>query len=54
MRPGEVAIAVGSVGGYELITPKIAILSMAKDDGRATASHRRRQRALKRAGAASE
>ena len=54
MRPGEVAIAVGSVGGYELITPKIAILSMAKDDGRATVAHRRRQRALKRAGAASE
>ena len=54
MKPGDIAVTVGTVEGYELITPKIALLSMAKDDGRVTMAHRRRQKALKRRGAASE
>ena len=48
---GRIFIAVGEMEGFDLISPKIALISMAKDDGRAVMSHRKRQRILKQSGA---
>ncbi|MBO7303863.1 MAG: transcription-repair coupling factor [Clostridia bacterium] len=53
--PGNIAVDVGSIPeGYELITPKVAVLSMAKDLGRAIMANRRRQRILRRVGGAGQ
>ncbi len=49
-----VLIDVGSVVGYELIVPKVAVLSMAEDEGRAIMKNRRRQRILRKVGGATE
>ena len=49
---GEIFVGVGSYEGFDLIGPKIAVLSMAVDKGRAIMEHRRRQRVLKRVGGA--
>ncbi len=54
LKPSQVAVDVGACEGYELITPKIAVLSMAKDEGRLVMANRRRQRILKRVGGAGE
>ncbi len=52
---GQVAVCVGAVSeGYELISPKIALLSMAKDTGRAVMANRRRQRILRKSGGATQ
>lgn len=52
---GQVVIDVGSVReGYDLISPKIAILSMARDLGRAVMANRRRQRILRKVGGAGQ
>ena len=52
---GQVAIDVGSVReGYDLISPKIALLSMARDSGRAVMANRRRQRILRKVGGAGQ
>ena len=40
--------------GYELISPKIAVLSMAKDLGRAVMANKRRQRILRKVGGAGQ
>ncbi len=50
--PGSIFVTPGSVEGFDLMTPRIAVLSMAQDKGRAVMSHRRRQRVLRRSGGA--
>ena len=54
LLPGQVAIDVGTSGGYELLTPKIAVLSMARDEGRRIMANRKRQRIMRKAGGASQ
>ena len=55
LQPGQVAVDIGKISeGYELITPKIAILSMARDEGRAIMANRRRQRILRKVGGAGQ
>ena len=49
---GEIFVGVGSYEGFDLINPKIAVLSMSVDKGKAIMLHRRRQRVLKRVGGA--
>lgn len=49
---GEIFVGVGSYEGFDLIGPKIAVLSMSVDKGKAIMEHRRRQRVLKRVGGA--
>jgi len=54
-EPGQVLIDVGNIfEGYDLISAKVAILSMAKDTGRAVMANRRRQRILRRVGGAGQ
>ena len=50
--PGRVFVTVGSVEGFDLIIPRIAVLSMARDEGRAIMQNKRRQRILKKVGGA--
>ena len=47
---GSIFVTVGAGAGYELLMPKIAVLSMARDRGREIMKNRRRQRILKKAG----
>ncbi len=47
---GKIFITVGAAVGFDLITPRIAVLSMARDEGRAIISERRRRNIIKRAG----
>ena len=54
MPEGAVALAVGRAQGYELIAPRIAVLSMARDEGSAVMANRRRQRVLRRVGGAGQ
>ncbi len=55
LAPGQVAVDVGRISeGFDLISPKIALLSMAKDMGRAVMANRRRQRILRKAGGAGQ
>ena len=49
---GEIFVGVGSYEGFDLLGPKIAVLSMSVDKGKAIMQHRRRQRILKRVGGA--
>ncbi len=49
---GRIFITVGDVEGYDLITPRIAVLSMKRDSGRAVMSERRRRRIIRQAGGA--
>ena len=49
---GRIFVTVGHTEGYDLIMPKIAVLSMAQDEGRAVMANRRRQRILRQAGGA--
>ena len=51
---GEVIITVGECEGYDLISAKIALLSMAKSEGRAIMQNRRRQLVKKKAGSAAK
>ncbi len=51
---GSIFVAVGDVEGYDLITPRIAVLSMREDAGYRQMSKRRSQRILKRVGGAGE
>ncbi len=55
VSPGQIVVDVGEVfEGYDLISPKIAVLSMAKDLGRAVMANRRRQRILRKVGGAGQ
>ena len=47
---GRVFVTEASFEGFELMSPKIAVLSMAEDSGKAVMAHRRRQRILRKAG----
>ena len=47
---GRVFVGVGDGEGFDLIVPKIAVLSMKRDSGRAVMSERRRRRIIKSAG----
>lgn len=47
---GSVLISVGAWDGFDLVTPKIAVLSMAQDRGKAVMAHKRRQRVQRRLG----
>ncbi len=49
---GRIFITVGRCEGYDLIMPKIAVLSMAEDLGKMVMQNRRRQRILKQSGGA--
>ncbi len=49
---GRIFVTVGRTEGYDLISAKIAVLSMAEDLGRAVMQNRRRQRILKQSGGA--
>ena len=49
---GHIFVTVGSIEGFDLITPRIAVISMAKDEGRAVMSNRKRQRIMREAGGA--
>ena len=49
---GEIFVGVGAYEGFDLLGPKIAVLSMSVDKGKAIMQHRRRQRVLKRVGGA--
>ena len=51
---GSVLVDVGACDGFELITPKIAVLSMAVPEGRIAMQNRRRKRIIRRAGGAGE
>ena len=47
---GRIFVGVGDDEGFDLLVPKIAVLSMKRDTGRAVMSHRKRQRILRNAG----
>ncbi|MBQ8529133.1 MAG: transcription-repair coupling factor [Clostridia bacterium] len=49
---GGIYITVGETEGYDLISTKIAVLSMAREEGRAIMSERRRRRIIRNAGGA--
>ena len=49
---GTVFVGVGAYEGFELLVPKIAVLSMARPEGRAVMEKRRQKRILKRVGGA--
>ena len=47
---GRIFVTEGRHDGFELINPRVAVLSMAEDTGRAVMQNRRRQRILRKAG----
>lgn len=55
MTPGGVYLTAGELSaGFELITPRIAVLSMHRDSARALLRQRRRARMIKKTGGASQ
>ena len=52
IEAGRVLVTVGAVEGFDLIMPRIAVLSMARDEGRAVMQNKRRQRILRKVGGA--
>ncbi len=51
----QVLVDIGNIPeGFDLISPKVAVLSMAKDLGRAVIANRKRQRMLRRVGGAGQ
>ena len=51
---GRIFITVGRAVGYDLIAPKIAVLSMERDEGKRIMANRRRQRILRQSGGAGQ
>ena len=47
---GRIFVTEGRHEGFELISPRIAVLSMAEEGGRAVMAHRRRQRITRKTG----
>ncbi len=54
MPRGAVAVTVGTFDGFDLPSPRIALLSTARDKGKAILANKRRQRIMKRAGGSAE
>lgn len=55
VEAGQVIVDVGAIPeGYDLITARVAVLSMARDLGRAVMANKRRQRILRRVGGAGQ
>ncbi|MBQ9071006.1 MAG: transcription-repair coupling factor [Clostridia bacterium] len=50
----SITLTLGSLEGFDLIMPKIALLSMGEDEGKMIMAHRRRQRILKKSGGAGQ
>ena len=50
LRTGVVYFTLSESEGFDLVTPRVAVLSMKKDEGRAIMAHRRRQRVLRKSG----
>ena len=50
MKTGVLYITVGRSDGFDLITPRVALISMAQDSGRAIMEKRRQKRILKQSG----
>ncbi len=48
---GRIFITVGTLEGFDLMSPRIAVISMAGDEGRAIMARRRQRRILKETGA---
>ena len=48
---GRIFITTGHSDGFDLMSPRIAVISMARDEGRAVMKHRKTQRILKQSGA---
>lgn len=51
---GTVVLTVGACRGFDLITPRIALLSTENDSGRAVMSHKKKQSMLRRLGGGGE
>lgn len=51
---GRIFITVGRGEGFELLSPKVAVLSMSRDSGRAVMKRKKQQRNLRRLGGAGE
>ncbi len=51
---GRIFVTEAKGEGFDLINPKIAVLSMADEGGRAVMAHRRRQRILRKSGGAGQ
>ena len=49
---GSVMVDIGDFQGFDLIAPRIAVLSMARDEGKRIMANRRRQRILRKSGGA--
>ena len=49
-----VTVTEGNLQGFDLIGPRIALLSMSEDEGRAVMAHKRRQRILRKSGGAGQ
>ena len=54
LAAGTVTVAVGACEGFELITPKIVVLSTQDSDAKEAFTHKRRQRAMRRIGNSAE
>ena len=55
IESGQVVVDIGSITeGYDLISARVAVLSMARDLGHAVMANKRRQRILRRAGGAGQ
>ena len=54
LESGSITVCVGELEGFELIMPRVAVLSMAKDKGRAVMQRKRQQRILRRSGGAGQ
>ena len=55
LEAGQIAVGVGNIfEGYDLITPRVAVLSMARDLGKRVMANKRRQRILKKVGGAGQ
>ena len=53
-KGGRIFVGVGKSEGFELLMPRIAVLSMAQDEGKLIMQNRRRQRILRKAGGATK
>ncbi len=53
-KTSGISVVIGSISGFDLIVPKIALLSMSHDDGRRVMQRRRQQRILKKSGGAGQ